>query len=73
MPSFGPFELKPQRRRLLRDGKEFAIGARAFDVLLALSETRDRVVTQAEFLDLVWPSLVIADGHVRPDSARTGP
>jgi DNA-binding response OmpR family regulator len=40
---FGCFELRPRERRLLVDGKEATVGARAFDVLLALIEHRDRL------------------------------
>jgi DNA-binding winged helix-turn-helix (wHTH) protein len=32
------------------------VGTRAFDVLVALAERRDRLVTKAELLDLVWPA-----------------
>ena len=49
---FGCFELRPREPRLLVDGKEATVGARAFDVLLALIEHRDRLVTMSELLDL---------------------
>ncbi len=55
---FGPFELQARHRRLLRDGEPLPVGTRAFDVLLALAERRERNVTKAELADLVWPGLV---------------
>ena len=52
---FGHFELQARQRLLLHDGEPVILGARAFDLLLALVERRDRLVTKAELLDLVWP------------------
>lgn len=40
------------------------LGARAYDVLLALVERRDRVVSKAELLELVWPGLVVEEGNL---------
>ena len=62
---FGRFELQPERRRLLQDGNPVAIGARAFDVLLAVAERRERIVTKAELLDLVWPGLVVEENNLQ--------
>jgi predicted ATPase/DNA-binding winged helix-turn-helix (wHTH) protein len=65
VPVFGRFELQPERRRLLRDGEPVAMGARAFDVLLALLERGDRVVSKTELLDLVWPGLVVEENNLQ--------
>ena len=62
---FGPFELQPQQRRLLRDGAPVVLGARAFDVLAALVLRRERVVTKAELLDLAWPGLVVEENNLQ--------
>lgn len=61
---FGHFELLPAERQLLDDGCALAIGTRAFDLLLALIERRDRVVTKAELLDEVWPGLVVEEANL---------
>ena len=45
---FDRFELNPATRQLLADGKPVTLGARAFDVLLALVERRDRMVSKDE-------------------------
>jgi DNA-binding winged helix-turn-helix (wHTH) protein len=55
---FGRAEVRPRERQLLVEGVPAGVGARAFDVLLALIERRDRLVTKTELLDLVWPGLV---------------
>jgi DNA-binding winged helix-turn-helix (wHTH) protein/TolB-like protein/Flp pilus assembly protein TadD len=61
---FGHCELWPQERLLLVDGRMAPIGARAFDVLLALVEHRDRVVGKSELLDLAWPGLVVEENNL---------
>ena len=41
-----------------------ALGARAFDLLLALVTHRDRVMGKAELLDLAWPGLVVEENNL---------
>jgi TolB-like protein/DNA-binding winged helix-turn-helix (wHTH) protein/rhodanese-related sulfurtransferase len=50
---------------LLIDGHSAPLGARAFDVLLALAERRDRTVAKNELLDLVWHGLVVEDNNLQ--------
>ena len=61
----GRFELQPEYRRLMQDGNPVAIGARALDVLVALAERRDRVVTKTELLDLAWPGLIVEENNLQ--------
>ena len=69
---FGPAELRPAERQLLVEGRPAHIGARAFDVLVALVARRDRVVTKDELLDLAWPGLVVEENnlHVQISTLR---
>jgi predicted ATPase/DNA-binding winged helix-turn-helix (wHTH) protein len=62
---FGNAEIRPSERALLIDGKAAVLGSRAFDVLLALVERRDRVVTKNELLDLVWPDTVVEENNLQ--------
>jgi DNA-binding winged helix-turn-helix (wHTH) protein/TolB-like protein len=62
---FDHCEIRPTERRLLVDGQPAALGARAFDLLLALVERRDRMVTKSELLDLVWPGLVVEENNLQ--------
>jgi TolB-like protein/DNA-binding winged helix-turn-helix (wHTH) protein/rhodanese-related sulfurtransferase len=62
---FDLLEIRPTERRLLIDGHSAPLGARAFDVLLALVERRDRTVTKNELLDLVWPGLVVEENNLQ--------
>lgn len=60
----GRFELRPAERRLFVDGRPAALGARAFDLLIALVERRDRVVTKNELLDCVWSDVVVEEQNL---------
>jgi predicted ATPase/DNA-binding winged helix-turn-helix (wHTH) protein len=62
---FGSFEVRRVERELLARGEPAAIGSRAFDVLLALLEHRDRVVSKNELFDLVWPGLVVEENNLQ--------
>ena len=61
---FGRFEIHPEQRQLLIDGSPVKLGARAFDVLLALVERRDRTVSKNELLDVVWPGLFVEENNL---------
>lgn len=61
---FGPFEVRPAERLLLRDSVRVNLGARAMDVLLLLLENHHRVVSKAELLDTVWSGLVVEEANV---------
>lgn len=62
---FGQVEIRPAERRILIDGQPASVGARAFDVLLALIDRKDRVVTKDELLELVWPGLVVEENNLQ--------
>jgi predicted ATPase/DNA-binding winged helix-turn-helix (wHTH) protein len=67
-PSAHHFErlvVLPAQRRLLFNGAPAKIGARAFDVLLALIERRHRVVSKDELLELTWPDVRVEDGNLQ--------
>lgn len=61
---FGSHVLRPAQRQLLRDGVPLKLGARAFDVLLALVEQRDRHVSKAELIERVWPDVVVEENNL---------
>lgn len=63
--TFGRFTILTDERQLLVDGQPSKLGARAFDVLLALLEQRDRVVTKEQLLDRVWPGLVVEENNLQ--------
>ena len=60
----GRFELIAASRELLDHGSPVALGGRAFDLLLALAERRDRVVPRGELIDAVWPGRVVEENNL---------
>src|SRR5512147_1957796 len=61
---FDRFELQPRERRLLAGGKVVPLGARAFDLLVALASRPGRLVTKGELLDEVWAGLVVEEANL---------
>ena len=60
----GGFEVRPAERRVLANGQPVTLGARAFDLLLALIEQRERVVGKDELLARVWPGVVVEENNL---------
>jgi DNA-binding response OmpR family regulator len=56
--AFRRFVLLPHRRELLADGKPVRLGARAFDLLLALVEARAALVSKDALMARVWHLLL---------------
>jgi predicted ATPase/DNA-binding winged helix-turn-helix (wHTH) protein len=61
---FGNVEVLPAAREVLVGGTRASLGARAFDVLVALIERSDRVVSKHELLDLVWPGIAVEESNL---------
>jgi predicted ATPase/DNA-binding winged helix-turn-helix (wHTH) protein len=61
---FGRFDISPAERVLRVDGQPVALGARAFDLLLALAQRPERMVGKQELLDLVWPGVVVEEHNI---------
>ena len=62
---FGHAEVRPDERALFVDGERARIGGRAFDLLVALLERRERVVRTDELLDTVWPDIAIEENNLQ--------
>ena len=62
---FGAARLDLAQRRLLIDEEPARLGARAFDVLVALVERRDRAVGKNELFELVWPGVVVEENNLQ--------
>jgi len=55
-----------QHARVLFAGGHLAkLGGRAFDLLEALIERRDRVVPKQELMDVVWPGLIVEENNLQ--------
>jgi predicted ATPase/DNA-binding winged helix-turn-helix (wHTH) protein len=62
---FGPIEVQPQQRRLIVEGRDVPVGARAFDVLVALAERAGSLVSKNDLLELAWPGVVVEENNLQ--------
>ena len=62
--AFGRFEVLPDRREVLADGRPVKLGGRAFDVLIALIEARGAVVSKEALMARVWPGRIIEENSL---------
>jgi predicted ATPase/DNA-binding winged helix-turn-helix (wHTH) protein len=53
--SFGPFELSIGNRLLTNGTKAVPLGGRAMDILIALAERANTVVSRRDLIERVWP------------------
>jgi DNA-binding winged helix-turn-helix (wHTH) protein len=58
---FSDFALSPQRRLLVRQGREVPLIPRYFDLLLLLIEHRHEAVHRREIFDRVWTDVIVSD------------
>ena len=61
----GRFEIHPSLRAVHEDGVPVEVGSRAFDLLVALVESRDRVLSKRELLRMGWPGLVVEENTLQ--------
>ena len=62
---FGRFRLEPAQRQLFENNVAVKLGGRAFDVLWALVERRDRAVPKNELIQLAWPRRVVEENNLQ--------
>jgi len=61
---FSEFRLDPSRRLLTRNGEALALHGKAFDLLLALIENRDRLLLKDELLAKVWEGQFVEENNL---------
>jgi len=59
---FGPFRLQVNEGLLYRGDQTVPLTPKAFELLAALVENRERVVTKEELLNTVWPDAFVEEG-----------
>jgi TolB-like protein/Flp pilus assembly protein TadD len=62
---FGAFRLLPAQRELLLRGTQVQLGARAFDLLVALVRRRGQLATKDELMAEVWPGTVVEENNLQ--------
>lgn len=63
--SFGPFRLSVSQRLLAKDGVAIDLGARALDLLVALTLAPNVVVGKRDLISRVWPDVIVDEGSLR--------
>jgi len=67
--AFGRFELRLRERMLLVDGVSQDIGARAFDLLVALVRSDGALVTKDALLATAWPGSIVEENNLHAQIA----
>lgn len=62
---FGPFEVNVTERTLKKADEAIPLGARAFDILIALTDRAGGVVTKGELIASAWPDVTVEEGSLR--------
>lgn len=63
--TFGSFEVFPDQRLLLSQGKPLRLGSRAFDILKVLIERPGEVISKEALIKRVWPDTIVEDTSLR--------
>ena len=63
--AFGPYQLLPLQRIVLRNRTPLQLGSRAREILVALVERAGEVVEKRELLRRVWPDMVVEEATLR--------
>ncbi len=61
---FGPFQLDPRRRLLVRQGRSIPLTPKALELLLVLVERRGQVVEKDELMRRLWPDSFVEEGNL---------
>jgi DNA-binding winged helix-turn-helix (wHTH) protein len=63
--SFGPFNLLVNERLLTKEGAPVELGARALDLLIALTSTPNEIMSKKNLMSRVWPNVTVEEGNLR--------
>lgn len=61
---FGLFQLLPNERLLLREGRPVPLTPKVFDTLLVFVENSGRLLTKDELMKLIWPHATVEEGNL---------
>src|ERR1700730_16067096 len=62
--AFGRFQVSPDRREVLAEGRPVKLRGRAFAVLMALIEAHGAVVSKEALMARVWPGRIIEENSL---------
>jgi Tol biopolymer transport system component/DNA-binding winged helix-turn-helix (wHTH) protein len=61
---FGSYELDVERRQVSRAGEALSLTPKAFDLLLALAESQERVMSREELIVLLWSEEIVEEANL---------
>lgn len=61
---FGPYQLLPAARLLLRDGRPVAVTPRVFDTLLAFVRNGGKLLSKDDLMRMIWRGTVVEEGNL---------
>jgi Tol biopolymer transport system component/DNA-binding winged helix-turn-helix (wHTH) protein len=61
---FGPFQLDPEKRLLLRDQQLIPLSPKAFDLLMVLVSRSGQVVTKDDLMKVLWPNTFVEESNL---------
>jgi eukaryotic-like serine/threonine-protein kinase len=61
---FGPFQVDSQRRVLTRSGETIALTPKAFDTLLLLIQSSEKVVRKDDLMKALWPTSFVEEANL---------
>ena len=61
---FGPFQLDPAKRVLLRDNQPVSLQLKAFETLLMLVRNSQQVVLKDDLMKAVWPDTFVEESNL---------
>ncbi|HEV3010673.1 MAG TPA: winged helix-turn-helix domain-containing protein, partial [Burkholderiales bacterium] len=63
--AFGRFNVVLQRREVLADGERLELGDRAFDLLIALIDSRGAVISKDDLMRRAWPGRIVEENSLQ--------
>src|SRR5262249_25518970 len=67
---FGSFRIDGVKRLISQKGQPVALTPKAFDLLLVLVESRDRVTEKSEFIERVWPDSFVEETNLTQNISK---
>src|SRR5271157_6531688 len=61
---FGPFQLDPEKRLLLRENQPVPLQLKAFETLLVLVRHSEQVVLKDDLMKAVWPDTFVEESNL---------
>lgn len=61
---FGPYQVRPLERLLLRDGKPVVLTPKVFDTLLFFVQNNGRLLKKDELLNKLWADSIVEEGNL---------